>query len=368
MRPMRALAIATALASPLAAAFLALAALAWLLTGQRRAALLLAAAGLPVAVIAAVFPDVGHFPYPFGDLAFELAAAVIMFLVAPRAARALRAGAALYVVATIASFVAQTPVGGNVGRLGEVVAIPLGACVLWPRRRLLFVVLAIPMAIWQWTPVWGTLSGADGGQPSAQRAYYAPLLGFLAGHATPAARIEVVPTELHWEADYVATVVPLARGWERQLDSADDPLFYGGRRIDPAAYRMWLVASGVRYVALPDAPLDYSATAEAHLLDAGVSGLTPVWSSTHWRVFEVQGSPGIVSGPARLSAMDGSSITLAATGAGTVVVRTRGGAHWTVGGGPACIAPSRGGLVLETSGSGVVRLKITVSTHGPTCR
>jgi len=363
-----ALVLATALASPLAAAFLALAALAWLLAGERRAAALLVAAVLPVAVMATAFPDLGHFPYPFGDLVFELIAAVVMFLVAPRAVRPLRIGAALYVVATIASFVAQTPVGGNVSRLGECVAIPLGACALWPRRRLVFVVLAIPMAIWQWTPFWGSLSSADGGQASAHRAYYTPLLGFLAGHATPAARVEVVPTKLHWEADYVATVVPLARGWERQIDSSDDPLFYGGRRLEPAAYRAWLIASGVRYVALPDAPLDYSATAEASALDAGVPGLTPVWSSTHWRVFEVQGSPGIVSGPARLDAMDGSRITLSATGTGTVVVRTRGGAHWAVEGGPACVAPSRGGLVLETTGAGVVRLRITVSTHGPTCR
>jgi len=66
--------------------------------------------------------------------------------------------------------------------------------------------------------------------------------------------------------------------------------------------------------------------------------------------------------------MDGSRITLSATGTGTVVVRTRGGAHWAVEGGPACVAPSRGGLVLETTGAGVVRLRITVSTHGPTCR
>jgi len=229
-------------------------------------------------------------------------------------------------------------------------------------------VLAIPMAIWQWTPLWGSLSGAVGGQPSAHRAYYAPLLGFLADHAAPPARVEVVPTLLHWEADYVATAVPLARGWERQIDSSVNPLFYGGRRLDASGYRAWLVAGGVRYVALPDAPLDYSASGEAGLLRAGVPGVTPVWSSAHWQVFEVSGSSGIVSGPARLGSMSGSRLTLVVTGPGTVVVRTRGGAHWSVVSGPACLAGSHDGLALETSGSGVIRLAVGVSTHAPTCR
>ena len=93
-----------------------------------------------------------------------------------------------------------------------------------------------------------------------------------------------------------------------------------------------------------------------------------MWSSTHWRIFEVEGSPGIVSGPARLDTMSGSRLALVATGPGTVVVRTRGGAHWNVVGGPACVAPSPGGVVLETTGAGVVRLALTVSSHGPTCR
>jgi hypothetical protein len=62
-------------------------------------------------------------------------------------------------------------------------------------------------------------------------------------------------TRLHWEAAYVAPAVPLVRGWERQLDTAGNPLFYDADLLNPDSYRAWLIDSGVRYVALPDAPL-----------------------------------------------------------------------------------------------------------------
>ena len=64
--------------------------------------------------------------------------------------------------------------------------------------------------------------------------------------------------------------MPLARGWERQLDEKANPLFYDGRPLTPERYHRWLRESAVRWVALPDAPLDYSAEAEARLLERGL--------------------------------------------------------------------------------------------------
>ena len=102
--------------------------------------------------------------------------------------------------------------------------------------------------------------------------YYTPLLGELrtlgVGYARRPARIEVVPSADHGEARWMAPHVMLARGWERQLDQKDGPLFYdeAGTPLTPARYRAWLSEQAVSYVALPDAPLDYSAKGEAKLL------------------------------------------------------------------------------------------------------
>ena len=360
------LAVACALCSPLAGSFLGLAALAWLIGGRREdrgvATGVLVGALAPIAVVTLTFGRQGAFPYPFGDFAFELSAALVMFLVVPRRYPVLRAGAALYVVVTIASFVLQTPMGGNVGRLGECIAIPLGACILWPRRWAVLVALAVPMALWQWGPAWGAISNRNAAQASAHRAYYAPLLGFLAANDATTGRVEVVPTKLHWEAAYVAPAVPLARGWERQLDVAANPLFYA-RRLDASTYHAWLVAAGVRFVALPDAPLDYAATAEARLVGGGVPGLRPVWRSAHWTVYAVAGSPGIVSGPARLVRMSGGNVELDVTGAGTVVLRIRDNGHWSVTRGSACLAPDGVSTALVGARPGPVDLRVGLGRH-----
>ena len=39
-------------------------------------------------------------------------------------------------------------------------------------------------------------------------------------------RLEIPATQNHWETAFVAPVVSLARGWERQVDIADNPMFY----------------------------------------------------------------------------------------------------------------------------------------------
>ena len=69
----------------------------------------------------------------------------------------------------------------------------------------------------------------------------------------------------------MAPHVMLARGWERQLDQQRRALFYdeASTPLTPARYRAWLSEQAVSYVALPDAPLDYSAKGEAELLRGG---------------------------------------------------------------------------------------------------
>ena len=104
--------------------------------------------------------------------------------------------------------------------------------------------------------------------PAVHGSYYAPLLRELErlgiGYSARPARIEVVPTVDHWEARFLAAHVLIARGWERQLDTERDALFYeGSAALTASRYRAWLLDDAVSYVALPDAPLDYSAKSEA---------------------------------------------------------------------------------------------------------
>jgi hypothetical protein len=183
----------------------------------------------------------------------------------------------------------------------------------------------------------------DPGQPSAQRSYFTPLLSALARASAggPAGRVEVVPTEFHWEAADVAPVVPLARGWERQLDEADNPLFYGAAAdLNAASYRAWLVDNGVRFVALADAPLDFSGIAEGRLVAAGVPGLQLVWRSAHWRLYLVNGSSGIVAQPAHLVTAQGGRVVVSTPRPGPVLVRVRYSRNWELASGQGCIAPA----------------------------
>ena len=357
-----ALAVATSLASPLAGAFLALAAMSWLLASwpRHRLGITLLAAGvaLPVMVVSVLFPGQGMFPYPWPTFVLELAVCVGLWILVPRQERALRNAARLYVFAIAVSFVLRSPMGGNVGRLGECPAIPLVVCLLWPHRRWLLVVVAVPLGLWQWTPAWAAMT-QNGRDPSTHRAYYQPLVAYLEAHGQPPGRVEVVPTRLHWEAAYVAPDVALARGWERQLDTADNPLFYTDGALTAASYRGWLVDNGVRYVALSDAPLDYAAVGEAQLVQTGVAGLVPVWRNANWRVFEVAGSPGIVQGPGRLVSLDGDHVVLDATGPGPILVRVHYSSDWSVVGGGGCVAKAQGDwTTVNASGPGQIRLEL----------
>ncbi|MFN2608912.1 MAG: hypothetical protein ABR511_13660 [Acidimicrobiales bacterium] len=357
-----ALGAASVLASPLAGAFLVLVSAAWLVASwpRRRIALILLVAVPAVVVVSLglLFPGQGTMPFPLSDfLEFAAVMALVLVLV-PHHERAVRLAAALYLAATVASYFLPTPVGGNISRLGECLGAPLAACLLWPHRRVVLTALVIPLQIMQWKPVFAT-SPNDRRDPSTKAGYFAPLLGFLADHEEPLGRVEIVPTRRHWEAAYAAPTVSLARGWERQLDTADNPVFYRPGGLSPSSYRAWLLDNGVRWVALPDVPLDYAAQEEGGLVDAGVPGLRLAWSDAHWRVFEVEGAAGIVEGPARLVRLDGDAAVLSVAAAGPVLVRIRFTARWGVAAGQATLRQAGGNWTeVDACRPGEVRLQL----------
>ncbi|MHB8341281.1 MAG: hypothetical protein ACYDB7_08905, partial [Mycobacteriales bacterium] len=183
------LAALCSLASPLAAAFLLFAALAWLPRAGRRAVPLAAAlVGLGVAEL--LGERGGRFPLPFLTLATSVAAAVGCLLVVPRRHGTLRLALAGYLPVALAIFLVPNPVGGNITRGVSLFAGPLTAVVLGSaHRRRLLALLAVPLVAWQLAPV-ATAVADSRGDPSARPAYYAGLLAELATQPQPV-RLEI---------------------------------------------------------------------------------------------------------------------------------------------------------------------------------
>jgi hypothetical protein len=354
-----------ALASPLAGGFLAIVALAWAAAERTRrlhALLVLATALAPIAIIALLFPTAGSEPYEPWALVWDLCLCLVV-AIALRRYPAARWGTACFALVAIGSYIVPSALGGNVSRLGQYVAGPLLACVLLPRRRLVLAVLAIPLLIWQWFPAVDGIAFAHT-DPSTRASYYAPLVSYLGAQSATIGRVEIPSTYRHWEAAYVAPHVALARGWERQLDIAYNPIFYS-EPLTADSYHSWLHANGVKFVALPDARLDDSSLAERSLITSGLPYLQQVWHDAHWRVWRVDDFTGLVDGPATLQAMSPDRVTLDVTGSDAVVVRVHATRHWAVHPGGCADSTADGWTVLRNLPIGKVTL--TQSLSGTPC-
>jgi hypothetical protein len=400
------LAFVCALASPIAGAFLALAALAWACASgssmhesstarspaQRLAARpfvasrlalgIAAAALLPIALLAIAFPEGGSEPFVASAFYPVLALVLLIAVAIPREQRLLRTGTLVYALALLGAYVVPSAVGGNADRLGALFAGPLLVCAIAGsssrRRRWALFALAPLLLYWQLrAPISDYASAAS--DPAARASYYAPLLAELrrlhVGYDTHPARVEVVPTRNHMEARWVADRVSIARGWERQLDIARNDVFYArGNALDASRYDAWLAQNAISYVALPDAPLDYSARAEARAIGAAPSYLQEVWRSAHWRLFAVHGAAPLAQAPSELTQLGSDSFTLHAPSAGAFVVRVRFTPYWSIAAGRGCVQRAPGGWTqLRTPSAENVRVAIGFSLarvfgDGPRCR
>jgi hypothetical protein len=253
--------------------------------GRREPAAIVAGALVPIAVLNIVSPVGGVEPFVFSAfVAIPLLAALALWLLPPER-RALRMGVALYAALAVVVFVIPNPLGGNVTRLGALLAGPVAVLVLWPRGRWVVLAVSLPLLYWQLVaPVRDVRKAA--GDEATERAFFTPLLAELC--QLDPERVHIPPTENRWEAAYVAPEHPIARGWLRQLESDDFDLFTDDR-LDPAAYRDWLADHGVDYVAVaPEADLDYLAEDEAELIEGGLEYLQPVWRNPDWELYRVE--------------------------------------------------------------------------------
>ncbi len=360
------LALLTGAASPVAALFLAICGAAFLAGNRRRAGAVLAAAAITTPIVLSLlFAEGGSQPFSWRLFAPIVIGCLIALFLAPSNLKELRLGSLVYLVLAVGLFIVDTPVGGNLSRLGALTAASISALVLIPIGRTRLLAVLVPLAlIWQWTaPVTDNIRVA--GDPSTAASFYRPLINQLDKRSGPPGRVEVVWTRSHWESALLAPSHPLARGWERQLDRRFNASV-NGPSITPQAFRNWLDGLAVRWVALPNAPLDLAVTGETALVRGGLPWLREVWRSPHWRLYEVLSPKPVAQGVARATSLGPRSVTLVTDRPGSSVVHVRWNRLWRVDGVKGCAAHAANGMTrVVLDGRGAATLSIGGITQSP---
>jgi hypothetical protein len=373
-----------ALASPVAGAFLAgvLLAGAWE-KGQRtsRAAVIAGAVALVLTLAPNVaFPEAGHFPFVFSSfvaIPAWCAAALILTRGAREQEGQLRRVIAGYLLASTLLWLLPNALGGNAVRLGALFGGPILAAVLLSRRprsglprRLFIPFLALTLVgslYWQLTASVAQIARSVG-DPATTSDYFEPAASWLRDHGGQGHRIEVPPTANHWESAYLAPKFDLARGWLRQLDTTRDDIFYDEGKLTNTAYSAWLRGNAITYVALPDAPLDYSSSAERRLILSEPSYLTLRYRSPHWRIYQVLDPKPLVAslggGQARTMWVGRQGFALDVTQPGRFLVRVNFTPYWSISRGSGCILHRGDWTVARTAHTGIFRVDADFSLGG----
>jgi len=286
------------------------------------------------AAVQLAFSTGARYPYSGRDLAEQVAfsAAGIWVCGSRPEARPLRGVFAALLVLNVAAFLLAGSLGSNAGRL----FVDAGTALLWlaavaaRRRSRAVAIVLLACFVAQALPHARDFAGSWS-NPATGAAYWAPAISFLHHRGDRQNRVEVVASWGHWEADYLPRAgIPIARGWFRQDDYPQNAVLYQST-LTEAEYDAWLRSVGVRYVVLPDAPLDYSAKAEAALIRSGRSGLRALGGAGHLRFYELPQASPIVTGPGRprLLSLAGGRVVFTAPSAGRYLLRVRYSRYWS---------------------------------------
>ncbi len=323
--------VISVLGSPLAGLFTGIVAAAVLVSdpSRRREALFVGAAtGLSLGTLALLFHDPGVMASP--PIQILLALVGISLVAVACREPTIRAGAVIVAVGLVICLVIPNSVGLNLTRMVWLLAAPV--IVAYGHRpdkhlvALTGLALIFPMVDVTWQ-----LAEAD--SPSAQQSYYQPLLAQLhqrlyTGDAV-GQRVEVVEPQTKGAARYVGESMPVARGWERQADTVDNPIFYKDGALTPASYRSWLDELAVSYVALPATKLDFASVDEAKLIRSGLPYLHEVWSNPDWKLYEVSDSRPLAQN-AQVISVSGNQVRMQVPRAGLVPLQIRWSDHLAV--------------------------------------
>jgi hypothetical protein len=318
-------------------------------------------------VLYRLFGDGGRFPFATLQLLPGLIFCGLGLLVTRGvfAARPLRGLFWIYLLVLLAAYVVPSSIGSNIERI-RYLALPLAliAVALRHWRPLWLVVPAVALAAtWNMTPIAVSFARASD-DPEASVSYWQPAIGYLHAHLSPSWRVEVVDTVEHWPAAYLPDAgIPIVRGWYRQSDFPQNELLYH-QRIAARPYEAWLRRMAVRYVVLSDAPVDYSARAEARLIRSGRTHLVPVHRSAHLTVYELPEASPLVVGPAPATVLWlWPSRLVAVVGVpGDYLVKVRWSPYWRASSG--CVAKTDDGmLALQARRAGLVELRFGLDVH-----
>ncbi len=348
-----ALAVLTALLSPVAAAFLGLAAAVLVLRRRPGGWTVGLATTIPVVALGLLFPSGGLQPYEVGSAPYAVVAGLV--LAALTHSPSMRLGGLIYALVAAFLLLSPDPFGSNILRLGLLLAAPLLIATATDHWRIVAPALAI-LLFWQVQPPYADVRAK---QPPA----FAPLVAQL--QAMEVKRVEVVPLRDHGEAAQVAPHIPLARGWSRQIDTARNPLFYR-QGLSAKEFRRWLDDNAVDAVALaPGSRADRGGRKERSLLLVGhVPGLQRMWAQDGWTVWRVAGARPLAPTPVSVRDTTRTSVTLEATGPSYVPVNVRW-SRWLSVSGPACLERSGGTtrIRFRAAGTAVVSSSLVPRQH-----
>ncbi|WP_243725851.1 MFS transporter [Actinomadura rubrisoli] len=330
------------LSSPVAGLFIMVLAAALFLTGRRRAGVCLAA-GPPIVVgtTSLLFPFSGVQPISLDAIVLPtITSAVAMLLCAPKSWRIIRVGAGIYLLGIGLSWLIPSPVGSNVERLSLLFGgMFLLSAVARAPGRLRIAVLSLAFIV---TASWQVVKPVDDlihTEPAGSAAGHARgLIAEMKALGARDSRIEVVPLRSHWESSGLSRHFILARGWNRQVDAERHELFYKEGALTAESYRDWLHKWAVHYVVLPEQETDWSARAEAALVDGGQPYLTEVWRDPYFRLFRVSNPTPLVDQPAKVKRINSGELVVDVPSRGSTLVRVSWSPWLSVTGGKGCLA------------------------------
>jgi hypothetical protein len=244
----------------------------------------------------------GVYPFHWIDFLGVMVVSALGVLVArhARAAAPLTAFFAAWGLCSVLFYVVPSPFGDNWTRLGAFVfPVMLLAASLADFRPRRLVVFALACAFTYNLVPYLLLIPSRLDNQTQQASFWKPAITYLHEHERPGDSVEVVPTAEHWEAYWIPKAgIPLARGWYRQTDEADNPILYS-KALDPQTYVAWLRENAIRYVMLArTAPLDWDGgPREAQIVRSHDAGLRVVFRSKNWLIYELPHATPLLTGP-----------------------------------------------------------------------
>jgi hypothetical protein len=318
-----ALAVASALCSPVSGAFLALGLFGSFLTEAtktyRRICFTTAMAlGVAMVLVAFAFGNPGPDSFTFWMLLELLGGLIGLLLVATP--DFVRTNLWLAFLVAVPLFFVPNGMGGNVIRL---VWFYLPVAVLATSRRRLWVALLLV------APMVGASVENTGHElylasnASSFTAYYQPLAHQLSSTPGLAShRLEVVWTGAHTGYEVLLGKAMLARGWESQDDQVYNGVLSAHPVLDPIAYQAWLDNNAVGYVALPHDRAGGSP--EWDLVSKATPGyLTKVWGSADWTLYRVADATPVAAPPATITRQTQARLTVTIPCACRIPLRVR---------------------------------------------